>query len=273
MRANVDSFVHGSRRLDLTGIDFSAFLARPLEEDALRCIRYMHDVEHHTICYLRDLLLTSAHRDPETTAFLTMWNAEEYWHGIALGEVLAAHGEVSNRDRVLPMRRRLRWRDNLTPLAHILGSAIAGERFAAIHMSWGAINEWTTQGAYAQLAARADHPVLTELLARIMKQEGRHIDFYASAAQQRLECSSVARGLTRAVLKTLWRPVGANVMPGEELLHLTRYLFTDSPGMAAAQRIDRQVDRLPGLKGLALLENAVQRVRMSETGAPIGEIT
>ena len=38
----------------------------------------MHDVEYHTVCYLRDLLVTPAHRDPEVTTFLTLWNVEEY---------------------------------------------------------------------------------------------------------------------------------------------------------------------------------------------------
>jgi len=32
----------------------------------------MHDVESHTVCYLRDILVTRAHRDPEITSFLTM---------------------------------------------------------------------------------------------------------------------------------------------------------------------------------------------------------
>ena len=37
----------------------------------------MHDVEHHTTCYLRDLLVTSAHEDPAITSFLAMWAIEE----------------------------------------------------------------------------------------------------------------------------------------------------------------------------------------------------
>lgn len=258
MRANVDAFVQSSRRLDLDGIDFSAFQTQPLDEGALRCIRYMHDVEHHTICYLRDLLVTSVHRDPEITAFLTMWNAEEYWHGDALGDVLSAHGESAKRDRITPMRKRLRRRDRFTPLAHAVGSLIAGERFVSIHMSWGAINEWTTQAAYSRLAASAGHPVLTELLTRTMKQEGRHIEFYAAQADRNLRSSAFARRLTRSVLKHMWDPVGANVMPAEELRHLTRYLFGGEAGLAAARRIDGQVDRLPGLSGLSLLEKAVR---------------
>jgi hypothetical protein len=43
-------------RLDLTGIDFGDFEDHPLSLDALRSLRYQHDVEHHTVCYLRDPL-------------------------------------------------------------------------------------------------------------------------------------------------------------------------------------------------------------------------
>ena len=87
-----------SRRLDTTGLDFDAFRSQPLDESVLRCLRYMHDVELHTVCYLRDLIVTSANRDPEITAFLTMWNTEEYWHGEAIGSALAAHGEPAKRE-------------------------------------------------------------------------------------------------------------------------------------------------------------------------------
>ena len=60
----------------------------------------MHDVELHTICYLRDLLVTPAHADPDVTTFLSCWAYEELWHGEALGDVLAAHGRPSGAARV-----------------------------------------------------------------------------------------------------------------------------------------------------------------------------
>ena len=44
--------------------------------------------------------------------------------------------------------------------------------------------KWTTQAGYAQLARLSGHPVLSEVLGRIMRQEGRHIDFYASQAER-----------------------------------------------------------------------------------------
>ena len=70
----------------------------------------MHDVEHHTVCYLRDLLVTPAHRDPEITTFLTMWTFEEFWHGEAIAAVLG-RPRRAGRGRRASRRcaRRLGW--------------------------------------------------------------------------------------------------------------------------------------------------------------------
>ena len=193
MPFNIDTYKRRSAPVALDGVDFSEFARQPLDAATLRCISYMHDIEHHTICYLRDLLVTPAHRDHEMTTFLTMWALEEYWHGEALGSVLAAHGEANGGDRVGPMRMRLRVKESLSPLFFGLGSAIAGRSFAAIHMTWGAINEWTAQAAYGRLAQQADHPTLSLLLKRIQRQEGGHIDFYASQATKRLDGDSMVQ--------------------------------------------------------------------------------
>jgi hypothetical protein len=124
-------------------------------------------------------------------------------------------------------------------------------------MTWGAINEWTTQAGYARLAKLADHPVLSDLLRRIMKQEGRHIDFYVSQAKDRLSDSRAAQRLTRWALRRFWAPVGSGVMPDEEVTFLSTYLFGGCEGRVMVERIDRRVDRLPGLEGLDLMRGAV----------------
>ncbi len=256
MSLDTDSLVRRSARLQVEDLDLGAFTARPLDPDTLRCLRYMHDVESHTVCYLRDMLVTSAHRDPSVTAFLTCWNYEEHWHGEAIGQVLDAHGEVAGRGRLAEMRSRLPRRDALRPMLFSFTSAVTGH-VIAVHMAWGAVNEWTTQAGYSRLAAKADHPVLGELLRRIMRQEGRHIDFYANQARRRLADSRAAQRLTRAALRRLWAPVGSGVMPKDEIRFLIGHLFSDPTGLAAAQRIDRQIDRLPGLDGLHLVESSV----------------
>jgi hypothetical protein len=252
MTATNDSLFRRSSRLDVSDLDFDAFADDPLDEESLRCLRYMHDVEHHTICYLRDVVVTRAHADPEITAFLSCWVYEELWHGDAIGQVLAAHGEAGGSQRVAPLRTNLPKRDKLRPLAFNLASA-ATRHIVAVQMAWGAVNEWTTQAAYGRLAARAKHPVLTEMLKRIMKQEGRHIDFYARQARSRLDASSRARKLTRYALSHFWGPVGSGVMPDEEVSFMAQFLFSDEDGTQAAARVDQQIDRLPGLAGLDLL--------------------
>jgi len=245
-----------SEKLEVDDIDFDTFRDEPLSPDALRCLRYMHDVENHTVCYLRDVLVTRAHRDPEVTSFLTLWNYEEFWHGEAIAGILEAHNEVAGNGRIAALRQRLSRVDAWKPLSFQVASAIT-PHLTAVHMTWGAVNEWTTQAAYARLANLAGHPTLSELLRRIMKQEGRHIDFYASQARTRLADSRGAQRITRWALRRFWAPVGTGVVPEREVEFLRTFLFGDDDGRAMADRIDRRVDRLPGLGGLNLLREAV----------------
>jgi hypothetical protein len=248
--------IERSARLDVSDIDYQSFGTRPLDSDTLRCLRYMHDVEGHTMCYLRDVLVTRAHKDPELTAFLACWAYEEHWHGQAIARVLAAHGEPSGDERLEALRLRLPRRQALRPLLFSLASTVT-DHLPAVHMAWGAVNEWSTQAAYGRLVTKAGHPILTELLRRIMRQEGRHIDFYVRAARRRLAGQPRAQRLTRFALRHFWSPVGAGVMPEPEVSFVALHLFGDKAGMEVARRIDRQVDRLPGLEGLHLLEEAV----------------
>jgi hypothetical protein len=224
----------------------------------------MHDVEFHTICYLRDLLMTSAHADPEVTSFLTFWTYEEYWHGEALAEVLSVHGEEMGSQRVAMLRQANRRRDRWRPFIHAMGSMLAGSSYTAIHMSWGAVNEWTTQAGYARLSAKASHPTLTVILGRIIRQEGRHIDFYAGHARRQLREDTRAQRLARLALSRFWSPVGATVMPLCEVAFLVKYLFGDDEGRSVVGRLDRRISRLPGLDGLSLIANAVHQL----SGAP-----
>ncbi len=274
MSFDVDAYRSTVTPVRTEDIDFGAFVDSPLDESVLRVLRYMHDVESHTVCYLRDLLLTRSHEDPRVTTFLTMWAYEEYWHGVALGKVLTAHGEAAEAERIAPMRARLTgWKSKAGPYVGAVGSAVMGEDFVALHMSWGAINEWSTQAGYERLAEKAGHPVLTELLGRIAAQESRHIAFYASEARLRLARSAKARRVTRWALTKLWAPVGSGVMPPEESAFVISYLMGDDVGRRAAAGIDARIDRLPGLAGLGLVSGRLpappNASRPAWSGSPV----
>ena len=271
MQLTIDKYTKMVAPLEVRDLDLAnAFLTHRLDADVLRCLRYMHDIELHTICYLRDLLVTSAHRDPEITTFLTFWSFEEYWHGEAIAQVLRAHGEAGGASRVRELRRTRRVAEATKPFVHGVASLVVGPSMTAVHMTWGAINEWTTQAGYALLAKRCEHPVLTEMLRRIMRQEGRHIDFYAAQAGNRLSGHKRAQWLTRQALSRFWAPVGSDVMPEAEVRHLISYLFAGDDGAAMAARIDRRIDNLPGLDGLDLVGRA-RRLATGELGHNRGE--
>ena len=269
VRFDIEDYKGRADRLRWDDLDFGAFADDPLDPDTLRVIEYMHDVELHTICYLRDLLVTPAHNDPDVTTFLSCWAYEELWHGEALGDVLAAHGRPSGAQRVAPLRGRLGIRDRIRPYVSALGSSLVGERLVALHMTWGAVNEWTTQAAYARLAQRADHPVLSELTKRIARQEGRHIDFYAAEARRRLAESGAARRIVRWALRRLWRPVGSGIMPRCETDFVIEHLYGGPDGAPFVERIDRRIDSLPGLSGLNLISGQ-RAISTSQAGRRAG---
>ena len=250
MNFDIDRYLASVEALDDRDIDYASFETSPVEPELLRCLQYMHDIEHHTTCYLRDLLVTSAHEDPAITSFLAMWAYEEHWHGAAIGKVLDAHGLVSGRERVAATRRRV-GRDRLRTLGFMSISALT-DHVVAIAMTWGAINEWTTQAGYLRLAQLTEQTQLQQLLRRIARQEGRHIDFYVTQSEERL-ASTAAQRWVRTALRRKWKPVGSNVMPATETDHVVSTLFAGDDGRAMAERIDARISRLPGLAGLDLV--------------------
>lgn len=267
MSFDITSYSANARRVADDDVDYTAFERKPLPDAALRVLQYMSDVESHTICYLRDLLVTPSHQDPEITTFLTMWVYEEFWHGEVLDKVLAAHGRAVGPDRIRRIRLAQGRNDRFSPIYQALAANLVGQDFIAVHMTFGVINEWSTYAGYGRLLARTDHPELTKLVGRIQRQETRHIAFYASQARERLERSRVARLLTRLVLKVAWTPVGSGIMPAAETAFLLRYLMGGAEGARIIRQIDEKIDRLPGLAGMHLVSHAAARYGVGSDAA------
>ena len=123
-------------------------------------------------------------------------------------------------------------------------------------MMWGAVNELTTLTGYHALIRRCDHPVLHQLLRKVIQDERRHFAFYRAQAKARMQRSRTARRLVRWVLSSLWTPVGAGVKSEEEVDALAIYLFGDGPeGREQIREIDRTISDVPGLEGLTILED------------------
>jgi hypothetical protein len=126
-------------------------------------------------------------------------------------------------------------------------------------MAWGAINEWCAHSAYTRLIQAENHPVLTEILRRIAKQETRHVAFYNSQARERLLRSRKAQRIARFALGRAWGIVGSTIMPPAEVKHMLGYLYGGEQGLAEVRKIDAKVDALPGQQGLHLVERELTK--------------
>ena len=260
---DLDGYISRSRAIDISAIAWDQVPRHPLPREAVRTLRYMQDIESHTIVYLRTLLDTRAIDDPEVATFLACWLYEETFHGIALARFVRAAGfDIEPRPRsVMTIRQAIEAR--LTSWL-----AFAWPDFVAVHMAWGAINELTTLTGYRRLAAVVDHPVLRDLLERIVLDESRHFFFYFKQAEQRLQRNPATARITRAVIERFWAPVGSGVQPAMETRFLARYLFSGREGRAAARKVDATIHDLPGLAGVPLLDAWIERADPGPTELP-----
>ena len=249
-------YLRASRKLDLSGIDFDSVPTYPLSGEEIRCLTYMMDIETHTVIYLRDLLTTPAAYDPDVTAFLSLWVYEEFWHGEALGRFLQAAGQRFTPDRTAEIRRSAGVRDVLGTIGKMTAARVLPD-FVAVHMTWGAINELSTLNGYHRVIAKTRHPILTQLLTRIIKDERRHYAFYYNQARARLEGNPRAQKLVRWALGKLWAPVGTGVRPQSETDYVILALFGDEDGAAAVADMEAELSKLPGLGGMRLLRRAM----------------
>jgi hypothetical protein len=281
---DLDKYLRASKKVDLSGIGWKRVKDHPLSVAEARTLAYMMDIETHTVIFLRDLLATRAAFEPDVTAFLSCWVYEELWHGEAfsrfLGEAgydLAPDGERVWQDAPYPsrverntwIRRRLGAKGYSSHVATLAAAALIKD-FVAVHMTWGAVNELSTLSGYHRLIGKTEHPILVELLDRVIKDERRHFAFYRAQARMRLGRSKQARSVTRWALKHLWAPVGTGVRPQAETDFAVTYLFGDEEGRTAAQELDATIGELPGLSGIRIyrdaLAQALGRVRSSSPG-------
>jgi hypothetical protein len=250
---DLDEYVTRSGALDVSDLPWDDIPKHRMPAGALRVLHYMQDTEVHTIVYLRELLSTRAMDDPAVATFLACWIYEETLHGRVLARFLAAAGQ--------PVEPRPRSAGTLAERVQAIGISLVSRAwpdFVGVHMVWGAINELTAVTAYNRLAALADHPILSELLSRIVRDESRHFGFYFQQAQHRLVSPRVA-WIARRLVDHFWAPVGSGVQPADETRFLAQYLFSGGDGAVAARKVDDTIRRLPGFGDAAMLEHWLDR--------------
>jgi hypothetical protein len=261
MSFSIERYKEESKKVDVTGIAWDDVTKHPLSKGDLFCLHYMMDIENHVPLYLSHLLVTRACMDPILTAFLACWNYEELWHGENLGRLLNLYGiEFDTQERIANVRANLGFQNSVSIFSTMAGSWLLKD-FSAVYLTIGAINELTTLTGYGALIRKSGHPVLKDLLSRIIKDERRHYAFYYNSAKEWLGGNQRAQKVDRWMLNRFWVPVGEGVKKQEEVDALAIYLFDDEQGEQELLDIDARIGKLPGLAGIKLMSRALYAAR------------
>ena len=261
MSFSIERYKEESGKVDTSGIAWDAVRDHSLSKGDLFCLHYMMDIENHVPLYLSHLLVTRACMDPILTAFLACWNYEELWHGENLGKLLNLYGiEFDTQDRIANVRANLGFQNSASILSTMAGSWLLKD-FSAVYLSIGAINELATLTGYGALIRKSGHPVLQDLLQRIIKDERRHFAFYYNSAKEWLTGNVNAQRVDRWMLDHVWVPVGKGVKSQEEVDTLALYLFDDEQGEQELLELDSKIGKLPGLDGIRLMSKALYEAR------------
>ena len=261
MSFSIERYKEESKKLDISGIAWEEVTANRLSKGDLFCLHYMMDIENHVPLYLSHLLVTRACMDPILTAFLACWNYEELWHGENIGRFLNGYGiEFDTQDRIANVRANLGFQNSVSLMSTMAGSWLLKD-FSAVYLTIGAINELATLTGYGALIRKSGHPVLKDLLGRIIKDERRHFAFYFNSAKEWLTDNEKAQRMDRWMLDHLWVPVGQGVKKQEEVDALALYLFDDEQGEEELLNLDEKIGKLPGLAGVKLMSRALDGAR------------
>ena len=261
MSFSIERYKEESKKLDTTGVAWHEVAANQLSKGDLFCLHYMMDIENHVPLYLSHLLVTRACMDPILTAFLACWNYEELWHGENLGKFLNLYGiEFDTQDRIANVRANLGLQNSVSLMSTMAGSWLLKD-FSAVYLTIGAINELATLTGYGALIRKSGHPVLKDLLGRIIKDERRHFAFYFNSAREWLSGNTNAQRMDRWMLNRVWVPVGQGVKTLEEVDALALHLFDDEQGEEDLLNLDEKIGKLPGLSGIKLMSRALYGAR------------
>lgn len=237
----------------------------PLDKRLVPVLLYMRDVEVLTDMYYKELRRTPTGKDPIISKFMERWGIEETTHGEVINRFLSEAGiEASEKWKEQVFKSVSRVYTANTYLVTTLTNFI-GKKFTATHMTFGAIHEMSTAQGYRRLMKMANHPVLTEILTAIMREESAHTRFYANVARIELGKSKFARKVARFIVNKFWSPVGQGAKPKKQTDYTIGTLFSGREGFEWVERnISQKIQSLPGFGGLTKITDTVAKIQTEQ---------
>jgi len=242
---DIEKLVRLSKKVDISDLNLSQAAKYPLTDEEIHALTYMCDIESHTVVYLKAILNTCAIEDQQTTAFLSCWAYEEFFHGHTIRQFLDAVGAPVSKTRMQEVQQATSTAEWLKEM----GASILcrfSPHFHAAYLTYGAISELSTLEGYGVLARRTKNPILAEIVKRLAKDERRHFSFYYNKARLLLKPRNAQR-LTSFIIKHFWLPVGGGMKSEGEVEWILSFILGDPEGALIAGRIDKTIAKLPGL--------------------------
>ena len=245
----------------ISGIRWEDVKKYPLDKKFVPVLLYMRDVEALTDMYYEELRRTPTGKDPIISKFMERWSVEEQTHGELLNRFLNEAGIETHEKWHKQVRRAVSSVYTVNNYLITMLTNLVGKKFTATHMAFGAIHEMSTTQGYRRLAQLADHPVLTEILRGIIREESAHTQFYRSVAKIELQKSEFAQKLSRFLIKNFWTPVGSGAKPTEESNYTIATLFGGEEGLDSIDKnVSQRIQTLPGFDGLTKVSDKIGKI-------------
>ena len=242
-------------------VDVGAFAAEPLPRDVVGTLRALAALEGATMAHLRNVLVTSTHKDARVTAFLVTWAYEKFWIADALQAVVDAStgtGGTSGADAATPVSRaaadtpasagrRLAASAGRGPVRRALAGFTQGWAAVGAHMALGFVDDRMLRAAYARVVGVAASGALDRVVAEILHVKQRHAEFFDEEARRRLAASPRAARLARRELRRTSWPLGSAALEPGERRAFARFAFGGEAGDALAEALARDIRALPGM--------------------------
>jgi hypothetical protein len=245
----------------LASIKWSDVSRYPVDRRLIPVLFYMRDVEVLTDMYWAELRRTPTGKDPVIRKFMERWGVEEVFHGEMINRFLCEAGFDSGKEWQDQVGKAVSRSYRLTTYLMTTLTNLVGRQFTATHMTYGAIHEMSAMQGYRRLQKLAAHPVLTQILNAIIREESAHTKFYSSIARLELRRSRSARRLSRFVIDHFWAPVGQGSLARARTHYAIATLFGGEEGREWADKtVTQRIRQLPGFADLTRVTETVDRI-------------
>jgi rubrerythrin len=237
----------------------------PIDKKLVPVLLYMRDVEALTDMYYEELRRTPTGKDPIISKFMERWSNEEQTHGEILNHFLNEAGIETDEKWQTEVRGAVSTFYTINNYLITSLTNLVGKKFTATHMTFGAIHEMSTTQGYRRLAKLANHPVLTEILRGIIREESAHTHFYRSVARLELRNSEFSQKLARFIVRNFWTPVGSGAKSKTESDYTIATLFSGEGGLDWIDKnVTRRIQALPGFDGLTKVSDEIGEIVLQQ---------